>query len=218
MEEKLGQLGVVGFVAVAALAGYLASTKPYGVVYVDLGDGRSPAAVRKTYDVSDLDGMALSKKINERLVGDAHVLQKEGAIGLELGQFVSQVGNTKRLSCAIYNKVQLVFMAEGEANSGHAPEMLVEGDCLTAKEKVMWMQPIWIPVADVLSRPTTTNDISYYESDPVSLKFTYVGSEWPKRWVLNSVRLYHTDKAEKDVVVDNAEIRAASPDSILLEF
>ena len=218
MEDGLKHLSVIGFVGVALATAYMASTKPYGIVYVDLGDGRNPAAVRKTYDVSDLGGLALSKRINERLVGDARILQKKGAVGLELGQFVSQVGKTKRLSCAIYNKVQLVFMAEGEASSGHSPEMLVEGDCLTAKNKVMWMEPIWIPVDDLLTRPTTTNDISYYEADPVSLKFTYLDSEWPRRWILNSVRLYHTDKPEHDLVVDNGEIRAASPRSILLEF
>jgi hypothetical protein len=212
------RLGVLFFIAVAGFASYSVSSRNFGVVYVDLGDGRGPAAIRRAYDVSDLDGLALSKKINDRLVGDAKILKKDGAIGLELGQFVTEVGSRKQLACSVYNRVQMVFQAEGEAVSGHAPEMLVEGDCLTADNNVMWMKPIWIPTNEILRSPTSTNDLSFYDQDPVSLKFTYIGDQWPTRWVLTSLRLYHSGKPGGDVIIDRKEVRAASPKSILLEF
>lgn len=218
MESRLQALGILVFVAVAGWAAHSINSRNFGVVYVDLGDGRGPAAVRRAYDVSHLDGLALSKKINDRLVGDAKVLRKDGAIGLELGQFVTEVGQRKQLACSVYNRIQMVFQAEGEAVSGHAPEMLVEGHCVTAESDVMWMRPIWIPISEILRSPTSTNDLSFYDQEPVSLKFSFIGDQWPKRWVLNSLRLYHSEKTGGDVIIDRKDVRAASPKSILLEF
>lgn len=218
MDALVEKLGVAVFVMAASFAAYKTMNSHYGVIYVDLGDGRGPAAVRRGYDVSGLDGRALSRKMNDCLVGDAHILRREGSVGLELGQFVARSDQGKRLACSIYDRVQMVFQGEGEATDTHRPEMLVEGNCDTADNNILWMKPIWIPVDEILKRTTATNDLSFYDAEPVSLKFTYLGEEWPRRWILNSIRLYHSSVPDREIIVDREEIREVSPKSIVLDF
>jgi hypothetical protein len=212
------KLGTLMFVLVAGYMTYATSMNHYGVIYVDVGDGRDPAAIRRAYDVSHLDGLALSKKINERLVGDSRILKRDDAIGLELGQFATLSGQNKRLACAIYDRVQMVFQGEGEASNSRPPEMLVEGYCRTSKKDVLFMEPIWIPVTQILASPATSNDLTFYDDEPVSLKFSHINGEWPRRWVLNSIRLYHSEQENQEVIVDREEIRLARPKSIEVQF
>src|SRR5690349_17345966 len=128
MKLKLEHLGALLFACLVVGASVYTSRQYFGVIYVDLGDGRGPAAIRKTYDVSGLEGIALSKKIHDRLVGDARVMKRESEVGIELGQFVVEgASGRKQITCSVYDRVQMVFIGENEANNGHSPEMLVEG-------------------------------------------------------------------------------------------
>lgn len=206
------------FVAVTLLSSYVAANRHYGVIYVDLGDGRGPAAIRRAYDVSDLEGKALSRKVNEQLIGEAHILKLESKIGLELGQFVTDFNGKKMLACSIYERVEMIFQSEGIASHGEVPEMAVEGPCRNSGEKLMWMQPIWIPVADLLARPTTTAAVDFFDEEPVSLRFENVGDQWPRQWILNKVILHDEQRPDQNLIVDRNSIRAANPKSLLLEF
>ncbi len=215
-------LGVGLFVGLAMWSAIKVANQPYGVIYVDLGNGRGPAAIRRSYDVSDLAGLALSKKIHERLVGDAHLLRRENEIGIELGQFVSDGPRPgqKLLTCSIYDRVQLVFIGEGEATSSHPPEMLVEGPCQNSAERVLWIEPIWIPYAEILGRPTTTGEMNYFDQDSfkLSLRFAYLSDQWPQRWVLDSIRLYSQERKADDIIIERAAIRQAAPKSLVLNW
>ncbi len=206
------------FFLVAGLSAYMTANRPYGVIYVDLGDGRGPAAVRRAYDVSALEGKALSRKVNEQLIGEAHIIRQDAKIGLELGQFVTDYKGKKVLACQIYDSIEMIFLSEGEASHGMVPQMSVEGACRNSGEKLLWMQPIWIPVADLLSRPTTTSVIDFFDDEPVSLRFGNIGDEWPRRWVLNRLILRDEDRPGEDLTIDRNAIRSANPSSLLLEF
>ena len=213
------KLGVVFFLAIFACGIYFSKNRPFGVIYIDLGDGRGPAAIRRAYDVSTLEGKALSRKVNEQLVGEAHVLKEGQKIGLELGQFVTEVKGQKLLACSVYDRVEMVFYSDGEASSGEVPQMSVEGKCRNSGNKVMWMQPIWIPTAELLNRsPASTSAVDFFDGEPVSLRFTNVGDQWPHRWILNKVTLYDDQKTGQTITIERSAIRAANPSSLLLEF
>lgn len=222
MTSRSQTLGAILFVGLALWSAIKVAEQPYGVIYVDLGNGRGPAAVRRSYDVSDLAGLALSKKIHERLVGDAHLLYRENEVGIELGQFVTDGDRpgAKRLTCSIYDRVQLVFNGDGEATSSHPPEMLVEGPCLNSAERVLWIEPIWIPYGEILGRPTTTGEVNYFDQDSfkLSLRFAYMSEQWPKRWVLDSIRLYNQERKVDDIIIERAAIRQAAPKSLVLNW
>lgn len=210
---------VLSFVLVGALGIGFVLTRPYGVIYVDLGEGRGPAAVRRAYDVSELQGLALSKKINERVVGASHLLRRDDAVGIELGQFVTEDSESKKLlACSVYDRIDLVFRAQGVAVNGEVPEMRVSGDCRTNPDDIQMMRPIWVPVNEVLKAPTSLQQFSFHDAEPVNLEFTNVGDDWPKQWVLHSLRLYNSRQPASEVAIDRNEIRMAAPDSIFLEF
>lgn len=218
--KNLGErFGAAVFVAVFALGMYFANTRPFGVIYVDMGNGRGPAAIRRAYDVSALEGKALSRKVNEQLIGEAHVLKMDEKIGLELGQFVTELKGQKLLACSVYDRIEMTFQSEGEASSGEVPQMIVEGKCQNSGDKVMWMQPIWIPTADLLTRsPASTSAVEFFDKEPVALRFENVGDQWPRRWILNKVTMYDDQKTGATITVERNAIRAANPTSLLLEF
>lgn len=214
--EKMG--GYV-FVAVLAITAYISSTRSFGVIYIDLGDGRGPAAIRRAYDVSALEGKALSRKVNEQLIGEAHILKDGDKTGLELGQFVTEVKGKKVLACSVFERVELTFQSEGEASSGEVPQMIVEGRCRNSGNKMTWMEPIWIPTADLLTRsPASTTAVDFYDGEPVSLRFENVGDQWPRKWILNKIKLYDDQNTAQTISVERSAIRAANPSSLLLEF
>lgn len=213
------KLGVLLFTCMVVGVSLFSSRQYFGVIYVDLGDGRVPAAIRKSYDVSGLEGIALSKKIHDRLVGDAKVMRRDSEVGIELGQFVVEgASGRKQITCSIYDRVQMVFIGENEANNGHSPEMLVEGPCRNAAESPLFIETFWIPVSDIQKQPTTTAELNYFDDRQLSLKFSHMGDEWPKTWVLDSIRLSDDEKHQGEILVERSEIRQIAPQSILMDW
>lgn len=214
--EKLAQ---ILFLSTTIVVAGLISQRQYGVIYVETEDGRGPSAIGRSFDVSSLEGKALSKKINEQLVSEAHILRENENIGIELGQFVTETKSGRKvLACSVYDRVQLMFKGEGEASHGDMPQLLVEGPCRNSNEKIKWMKPIWIPISDVLKKPTNDGDLNYYDSEPVSLTFANLGSSWPRRWILESIQLYDKDDTSQRITVERSSIREAAPKSILMEW
>ncbi|MGE0762839.1 MAG: hypothetical protein AB7N80_06145 [Bdellovibrionales bacterium] len=220
LKQKLfGEQGAIVFFAVVFMAAvYSASSNHFGMIYIDLGDGRGPAAIGRVYDVSALEGKALSRKVNEQLIGEAHVLKEGKKIGLELGQFVTESKGKKMLACSVYDRVELVFQSEGEATAGEVPQMSVEGACRNSAEKLLWMQPIWIPVGDLLQRSPATSAIDFFDQEPVSLRFENLGDQWPRRWVLNRLILHDDHRPGENITIERSAIRAANPKSLIIEF
>lgn len=219
MEKKMKSLSVVVFV-LAGLAGwYLAELNKTDVIYVDLGNGRGPAAIRQSFYVGGLNGLALSKKIHDRVVGDAHILNRDGEMGIELGQFVTEDKNSRKvLACSLYDRVELQFIGEGVASHGESPRMVIQSDCRISTNDIKWMEPIWVPTSEILSQPTSVKQMSFLDKQAVSFQFTEVGDEWPVTWVLESLRLYNSEQPEVEVAIDRSEIRQVAPNSIILEW
>lgn len=219
MTDWKNAVGAIVFAA-AVLGGLnFYSRHRVDLVYVEIGDGRQPAAVRRELDLSHLDGLALSQKINERLVGDAQVMTADGRVGLRLGQFVIEgEDGRKRLACSRYDRIEMVFMAEGVADAGQVPMMVVEGNCQVSEENLSWIRPIWIPVGEITTSVPGNKDLNFYDHEPVSVRFTAMGSVWPQQWVLKGVRLFSSAGPGTELVISNSEIRNANPRSIILQW
>lgn len=199
---------------------WLSSQRPYGVVYVSMGDKRTPAAVGRKLDLSQFQGVHLFSQVNAQLIGASNILKENNKIGLELGQFVTQQGQFKVLTCSVYESVELVFQAEGEAQHGELPKMVVQGPCRNSTEpkKVTKMKPIWIPFGELLRNPTSTSQIDFYDDEPVSLRFSNIGESWPTKWLLTKVILHDEERMDQPLEVDQMQIRKFRPSSILIEF
>ncbi|MBX7231292.1 MAG: hypothetical protein K1X29_04305 [Bdellovibrionales bacterium] len=218
-QKKMTRLALVVFLSFLAVGIYTIHNRPFGLVFVELGNGRSPAAIKKTYDVSQLEGIALSKKIQERVIGEAVIVQHSENIGIQLGQFVIEGNeNRKILACSVYNKVQLKFMAQGEASAGGSPMMTVESDCRISEENILMIQPIWVPTKIILFSPTSTKHFSFEGSEPISIEFQDINEQWPRKWILQSLKMYNSENKEQQISISRQEILQVAPHSLVMEW
>lgn len=204
------------FFAAATLIGFSVGKKTWrGTVYLtdgtlgnQVGNDRTPAAIKRELDFSKLDGAELLSATQKRLVTDARAIIHEGSVGIELGHFVTRdEDGQRRLACdSVYNRLTLEFAGEGVATAGEKPEMSVDAPCAVAKENLASIAPVWIPVAEVV-KETASSDWQRSYGDGVNIQFSHMVGAWPMEWSLRSVRLYHTAQPEAQLSINESELR-----------
>lgn len=198
---------LVVFIAMFILGGALTLRSWDGEFYVYFGDSRSPAAIQRNLDFSNLDGSDLLLASQRRLVSSARVLLQSDQVGLELGNFVTKdASGNKVLACRAFDRVSVEFWAEGMAESGQVPSMVVESVCKEGDD-ITRIQPIWIPVDRILSQSPGDLELQIWDNDPVAVKLSKMGSEWPKNWRLVSVRLYSKHDSSREIVISPEDVK-----------
>jgi hypothetical protein len=180
---------------------------------------RNPAAVHRDLDFTRLNGTELLTGTHKRLVSDARILlQKSGQLGVELGHFVTrdEQGN-KLLACDYYDRMRLTFEAEGIASSGERPMMIVEGPCRTGSD-ITRIEPIWIPVAKIVSEKASDMDLTFPDDEGVTFKFQDMTGEWPRRWHLTNVRVFNDAEMARSVELSNDALRSIRPKPVVLAW
>ncbi len=185
---------------------------------------RDPAAIRRTYDFSGLDGSALAKAQKMRLLSGAKVVREKAGVGVELGHFVIKgEGGQKTFACQKYGKISMTFVGDGSASNGELPKMEVEGQCEMSSD-VNSISPLWIPVAKILGEPVADGEFNFQDGKPISVRFANVSDQWPVTWQLQSVRLFTSESqvekgAEKqEVVIPAQELKQYVPGPVLLQW
>jgi hypothetical protein len=178
---------------------------------------RDPAAIRRVYDFSDLQGSALDSASKQRLISGALVVTDNSNIGIGLGHFVlrGQDGQ-KAFACQTYSKVVLTFEGDGMMVGGEKPQMEVEGACDVSAD-INSIAPLWIPVAKILGEAVADGEFDFREGKPVKIRFANVSDQWPTTWVLKSVRLVDPIKSAS-VIVEEKELRAIAPKPLMINF
>ena len=176
---------------------------------------RDPAAVRQVYDFSHLRGNALEVAIKQRVVAGIEVMKEDGKISVALGHFAFINGGGERtLGCREYGKVMMTFEADGVVVNGERPTMEVEGAC-EFSEDLARVNPLTIPVARILGERPADGEFSFMDGKAVSVKFSNLSDEWPRKWVLSGVRF---GGAKGDVHVDRNELGKLLGHSLLINF
>ena len=167
---------------------------------------RDPAAIRRMYDFSNLQGSALQTALQHRLMDGARVVAENGNVGIEFGHFVLAAKNAgdKVFACQRYSKIVLEFEAEGVVFAGEKPTMEVSGACQMA-ENINTISPLWIPVARVLGEPVGDGEFDYKDQGGLQLKFTNVVQSWPKQWALVKMKMISDDN--EVVEIDHHALR-----------
>lgn len=202
-----------------ALAGAYVSTLESN----DTNDGlapmraqRNPASIRKNFDFSQLDGSALEYASKQRLVTGAKVLQEADQIGIELGHFVVRNGlGQKEFACQRYKHVTMSFEAEVVDNVSEKPKMEIEGSC-EISANVNSISPIWVPVAKIMSEVPGDGEFTFRERTPMTVRFSGVAGNWPKKWVLKSVKL--VDETSSVIAIETKELESLVAKPITLSF
>lgn len=179
---------------------------------------RDPAAIKKVYDFSNLEGSALSDASKQRLLSGIRVIHEQQDIGLELGHFVVRgEDGQKTFACQKYTKLIMTFQSEGVAVAGQPSTMEVEGHCEISAHDINSISPLWIPVAKVLGEPVSDGEFDFREGHQVRLRFANVSDEWPHTWVLTNVKMVD-EQTQQEMGLDLNEIKKFSNNPVVIQW
>lgn len=197
----------------AAFGAYLGASSWSGTVFVS--DGmylppermRTPAAIRKTLDISNLEGDALTSALQSRLLSDMKVYKEDGRVGIELGHFVTRDDQGERVfGCSYFSRIEMHFVADGVIEGGERPAFTVEGPC-NYSSNVNRIDPIWIPYARVLQERPSDLQLTINQDQALQLRFSNMGMSWPKTWSLYSIRMFDPERGNREVNITETEMR-----------
>lgn len=215
--------GVFTFVLFASIGFFISVNAWDGMIYVsDLKlkgmSGRVPAAIRKDLDFSRLNGAELMMASQKRLLTAARVVSDKHAVGIEFGQFIIRSDEGQRqLACDFYDRVRVLFEADGIAASGDKPVMEVNAPCATSNDLAL-TEPIWIPAKDIIANPPSDGDHGYASAERTSFKFSHMMQQWPRRWAVTEVTLYRESTPGREVHIDQDDMREFKRKPIVIEW
>jgi hypothetical protein len=179
---------------------------------------RDPAAIKKVYDFSHLEGSALDFAAKQRLLDGAKIVHDQKDVGVELGHFVIMGEDGQKVfACQRYSKVILSFEGDGVATSGELPHMEVEGTCEISND-INSIAAVWIPVSKILGEPVGDGEFDFREGHPAKLKFANVSDQWPKLWLLKSLRLVDPSGTNGEVSLPSSELKQILKKPFVVEF
>jgi hypothetical protein len=223
MGSRIQHLAIAGIFTAMLVAGAFCSLESWhGVIYVYVGEARTPAAVQKNLDLSSLRGADLRIASRNRLLSEARLLadkDNKNLVGIQLGHFITASNDgIKQFACQSYQRVRLVFEADGVATDGEVPQMTIEGPCQMS-EDVNYMSPLWIPQAQLLSQRPHDFEIEYEENDMrTNFAFNRMGSEWPSTWILQSALLFDPDHPATALEFSAQDVRLLRPKQLTLHW
>ena len=178
-----------------------------GMVFWFTDSHRNPAAIKKVFDFSHLEGRALEMASYKRLVADALVVDDKENIGVELGHFVIKDNqNRRQFACDVYNRVELIFESADMSVSGEPSIMKVEASC-NADKDINRINTVWIPMKKILLEKEGDIELQYRDHDNLYVSFSNIGDRWPRAWMLSNVKMYNEEDFSKILQIDRAQMR-----------
>lgn len=180
-------------------------------------NSRDPAAIRPSFDFSQMEGSLLQNASKERLVSGTRILKKRGSVGVELGHFVLRGPSGQKIfACEEYSTVKLTFEGDGTAIDGKKPMMEVESPCAISATDVNRISPIWIPATKILEEKVHEGELTFAEAEESKVSFAHVYDTWPTTWVLKGIHLSRAGLNE--LVVSESEVAQFKGDQHIVDF
>lgn len=182
---------------------------------------RNPAAIKNNFDFSHLRGEKLFEAAKQRLIAGLELGKNvpgkpaEARIGLGHFVFTNEQGE-KRLACQEFGKVSLSFEAEGVSVAGEKPVMEIEGRCEFSPDMTK-INPLYLPIAKILGERPGDGEFEFNDGPKVIVRFTNLPDEWPRTWLLKSVKLL-SDKNTAAVVIESDEVARYMGHPMVLNF
>ncbi|KHD88078.1 MAG: hypothetical protein OM95_11200 [Bdellovibrio sp. ArHS] len=166
---------------------------------------RDPAAIRNNFDFSHLRGDKLNEAVKQRLLTGMEFRKTPTGAGIGLGHFVFVNENgEKRLACQEFGTVSISFEAEGVSVAGDKPLMEVEGRCEFSPD-MSKINPLNIPIAKIVGERPGDGEFQFNEGSMITVRFTNLPEEWPRTWLLKSVKLVN-EKQSEALVIESDEV------------
>lgn len=166
---------------------------------------RDPAAVRGGFDFTGMQGEQLHQAVKQRLLAGFEMTKLAEGAQISLGHFVfSNSAGERRLACQEFGRVSLTFEAEGSSVGGDKPSMEIEGRCESSADFAR-INPLLIPIQRIIGERPADGEFQFNEGSPVNVRFVNVADQWPRLWLLKSVKLTN-DASSSTVVVESDEV------------
>lgn len=166
---------------------------------------RDPAAIRNNFDFSHLRGDKLQEAVKQRLLTGLEFRKTQNGAGIGLGHFVFlNDSGEKRLACQEFGKVSISFEADGVSVAGDKPLMEVEGRCEFSPD-MSKINPLNVPVAKIIGERPGDGEFQFNEGSMITVRFTNLPEEWPRTWLLKSVKLVNERDSEA-LVIESDEV------------
>jgi hypothetical protein len=176
---------------------------------------RNPAAIRPYYDFTNLRGSALEIALKERVIANLEIVHKNNDVGLTFGHFAfTNSAAEKTFGCHEYKNVTLKFESADMAISGEKSKMEVESNCVASSDITM-IEPIWLPLSKIYNDKPTDGDFQFMEGQKISIHFSNVSDEWPKKWHLIGVKL---NNPNHELSIDRNEMLKILGKPIVVSF
>lgn len=179
-----------------------------GVVYIYVGEDRSPAAVKNLSDYYPVSNKFLRKPISEQLFGNVAFVNRESELGVQVGNFLTtDADGNRRFACqaansgGMFDRVELSFVGVGVSDNGNIPKMTVNSNC-AAEDDLTVLSPIWIPMGDIYQAEPKTQELHFPEFGSTAVHFENLASSWPEKWSLVKVRLYNSASGSTEILLE----------------
>ncbi len=179
---------------------------------------RDPAAIRDSYDFSNLREDALRIAMKERLLRDFTYGIHDQNLEISLSHFfIPGETGAKTSLCETYSRLQLHFEVHGVVVNGDAPSMDIEGPCITSAQSPSRLQSFLVPLG---SLPNSGEDSDLELNNPqnaeqkLRISFKNMEANLPNQWILVSMLL--KDKNGGFLNLKANEVRRHDP--VLLEW
>lgn len=215
-------LVILGFIFSFSGGFYLTTySKEFPFEYVEYSSTkltRDPAAIRRTHDFSNLEGVALNQALKDRIISDLKMVRNSHEVGIEMGHFVIRSNDgAKEFACQRYDQVTLTFEGDGSAIAGELPTMEVQGNCNIGSD-INKMQAIMIPFQRILGERAGDGEIEYKDQNSVKLKFQNISERWPKVWRLKAIHLSDKEMLSADVILNDNDLAKGLSQPFIIEF
>ncbi|UOF00564.1 hypothetical protein [Bdellovibrio reynosensis] len=205
--------GVFVLFALTFTAGYSVISYTTDAVPVN----RDPAAVKTGFDFSHLSGSKLQEAVKQRLLTGLELKKGAGGAAIGLGHFVF-INNSgeKKLACQEFGKISLTFEAEGVSVGGDKPEMELEGRCEYSQDMAK-ISPLFLPITKILGERPGDGEFQFNEGSALTVRFTNLPEDWPRIWLLKSVKLINQKDSEA-LTVESDEVAKYLGHPMVLNF
>lgn len=149
---------------------------------------RLPAAIRDSEIFHNLTQKPIRVPIEEEFLKTMKVVNTPSVAALELNQFATANSEGEMtLACLVFNKVELLFEAEGQATAGQKPSLKVTSPCQISGQNVNQVRTVIIPTQEIKNRKAQNGTFQFDSLPGVNFEARSINTEWPKIWVLQSV-------------------------------
>ena len=191
-----------GFIIGAFGVGYYASQ----ISSVGQSVSRQPAAVRKSFDLTNLHGKALDSASKNTLLEGIQIAKQSWGLEMELGHFIfADQSGSESQACDEYTQVVMVFEGADSGVNGEPAQLTVTADCKASRDLAK-IEAIKIPLNFVYSEKPEDTEIDLRDNYKVHLKLLNISDTWPRQWNLVEIRLQDPSN-KQNLFVGRADIQ-----------